>query len=71
MADVLGVKRPHALLRHELLHSDHSKMLSKARRFVDMWYDDCESDILSDDGLRPQHSRPPLQNPSPLHGQCP
>src|ERR1700676_3744151 len=50
MTNVLGMKRPHAKLRLEILHFNHSSLLSKGRRTVDMWHDDCESDILSDKG---------------------
>src|SRR5580704_11798389 len=48
MANVLGMERPHALLRREILHFDDSKVLSKGRRIVDLWHDDCKSDILRD-----------------------
>jgi hypothetical protein len=47
---VLGTKRPHALRRYKILHLDHSEVLSRGRRIVDMWQDYCISNILSGKG---------------------
>jgi hypothetical protein len=51
MANVLGMKHPHALLRSEILQFDHSEVFSKGRRRRNMWHDDCDSDILGDEGI--------------------
>jgi len=46
MANVLGMERPYALLRREILHFDRPQVLSIRRRIVDMRQGECESDIL-------------------------
>ena len=48
MANVLGMKRPYALLRHKIFHFDRLEVLTKKRRSIDVRHDDCEPNILSD-----------------------